>query len=261
MVASGPMTSCSSRASCPQDASRRLRGQVTVGSSARRTTRGASSGDPLPQRRRRMQQEQVHVTVLGERAQHAELARGQPREPEQRQPLGQLHGAGLGPQPGAGRLDPGRRVRHRDPLAQALPELGLPVVIRPLEVRPVQRVAIEQRGEMADGREAACGIDLQVVGQRLQPRLAQGALHDVQQRPHHAARAATGPSPGRSPRPPPPRPPSACAGTGTRRWRRSRGRPTAAASASAPSPASGPRRARARTGPRAVARAGRGARR
>ena len=87
----------------------------------------------------------------------------------------------------------------RQPLAQPPPQLRLPrglrrdvdLAARPAahHRRPVQRVAVEQLGEVADGREAARApvrvvLLAQVAGEAAQPRLLQALADDLEQRPH-----------------------------------------------------------------------------
>ena len=149
---------------------------------------------PLPQRGRGVQQEQVDVAVRGERAQDVEVAGRQAREPEQREPRREVDEAAVGVQRPAGRAAPLRRPGHREPLAQPPPQLGLPVLAlagRPAleHLRPVQRVAVEQLGHVADAREApraAVLVIAEVVGEQLQPRLVQRRVDDLQQRPDRA---------------------------------------------------------------------------
>ena len=179
-------TSCSSRESWPQDASSGLRGSVAVGSSARRAT-GGWPREPLPERRRGVQQEEVDVAVLGQRLEHGQTAGGQPRQPEQGEARRQVGELRLRAQARARVLDPLGRPGLGDRRVQAPPQLGLPAVAaaaRPLvqQRRPVQRVAVVQRRQVADGREAPVGLG-QVLGEQRQPRLAEAAVDDLQQRP------------------------------------------------------------------------------
>jgi hypothetical protein len=77
----------------------------------------------------------VDVTALGKRAQHVEIAGGQARQPEQRQPLRQRDELRLPPEPLAAARDPLGGAGPVDPLAQAQPELGLPA-FGPIAIRP-----------------------------------------------------------------------------------------------------------------------------
>ena len=94
------------------------------------------AGELVPQRRRRVQEEQVHVAMRGERREDVAVRGRQPGEAEQREALGQVDDLGLGPQPGARRLEALGGPRRADPLAQAPPELRLPV---PVRARPPTR--------------------------------------------------------------------------------------------------------------------------
>ena len=159
-----PSTSCISRASWPQEASSRLSASAAVVSSARRTT-GGRLADLLPQRGRGVEEEDVHLAPGGERAQDVEVAGRQPRQAEQRDALGEGGERGVGSQPLARGLEPLGGARLGEPRAQPPPQLRLPrglgghvdLAARPPahHRRPVQRVAVEQLGEVADGREAA----------------------------------------------------------------------------------------------------------
>jgi hypothetical protein len=153
-----------------------------------------------------------HVALRGERLEHLEPARRQPREAEHRQPLGQVDELGLLAQARAGGLDPLRRVGLAGAGAQAAPQLRLPAgVLRQLRAggvdvlagrpradhrRALERVAVEQLGDVAHAREPARlprrvgGVErrAQVGGEALQPRLVQGGVDDLQQRPHEPLR-------------------------------------------------------------------------
>ena len=155
-------------------------------------------------------------------------------------------------------------ARLGQPLAQPPPQLRLPrglrrevdLAARPAahHRRPVQRVAVEQLGEVADGREAARApvrvvLVAQMDGEAAQPRLRPGTRRRPRAAATRPAPAATGPARGRSRTRPRRRRRRAGEGTGTRRSRRCRrsgrasrrGSPTSAASASAPSRGSGRR--------------------
>ena len=163
--------------------------QAVAGQPRRRVLRAAADArrqrlDPLPQRGRRMQEEEVHVAVLGQRAQDLELAGGQAREAEQREPLRQLGEPRLGPQARAGARHPGHRIGRFDARDEPLPQLALPVIAGQ-ELGAVQRVAVEEPREMAHGREPARRLVRQV---RLQPGLVARLADQVQQRPHQPLR-------------------------------------------------------------------------
>ena len=188
-VTSGPSTSCSSRESWPQEASRRFAGSVAVGSWARRVTSGArraisshSAGDGC--RRKRWTS---RPAASARRT--CRWPGGQAGQTEEREPLGQVREPGFLAQPRARGLEPGRGVRHVDPLGEPAPQLGLPLIVLPRlpaadHLRAVQGVAVVEVGEVADGGEAARAIGLQVLGQRRQPRLLERAVDDIEQRPH-----------------------------------------------------------------------------
>ena len=148
------------------------------------------AADLLPQRGRRVQEEEVDVAPGRERAQHVEVARRQAREPEQRDALGEVEQRGVCAQPlaraapaarpgsarraaraGAATAPPAMRPRRRASTVAALPAAH--------HRRAVQRVAVEQLGEVADGREPArapVGVVLvaQVPREAAQPRLVAG---------------------------------------------------------------------------------------
>ena len=72
---------------------------------------------------------------------------------------GSVEQPGLRPQPRARAIEARDGIRRADPRAQPPPELGLPAVVRaagpgPHERGPVERVAVEQPGEVAHGGEA-----------------------------------------------------------------------------------------------------------
>ena len=70
----------------------------------------------------------MHVAVLGERVQHAQLAGREPREAEQREARRQVGEPGSRAQPRARAPQPRRRVGHVDPRVQPPPQLRLPVL-------------------------------------------------------------------------------------------------------------------------------------
>ena len=149
----------------------------------------AVAADPLPQRGRRVEQEQVDVAVGGQRAQHGEPARGQPREAEQREPGGEVDDRGVLAQARAGGGHACGRPGLGDGLVEAPPQLGLPAVVlagrpRREHLRAVERIGVEQVGDVADGREPARTAG--VRGERAEPRLAEVLVHDAEQRPDGA---------------------------------------------------------------------------
>ena len=159
------------------------------------------SGHGVPQRRRRVQQEEVHVAPRGERREHVAVAGGQSRQAEDRQALRQVDDRGLGAQARARLIEPLGRPRPTDALAQPQPQLRLPVLLVGRRrgpsadlVGPVQRVAVEQVGEVTDGGEAPRApqrvggrrVAAEVLAQHGQPRLPESGIDDVEQRPDHA---------------------------------------------------------------------------
>ena len=190
-----------------QAVGRQRRGHVAGAAHDRRQPR-ARGGDLLPQHRRRMQEEEVHVAPRRQRAQHREPPGGQAREAEQRQPRRQRHQVRLRAQARARGLQPLGRTVDPDPRTQPPPQLGLPQRLvgqrpaRAVEIlaprprahhlRPVQRVAIEQLGDVAHRAQppraprlvALLVAGAEVRGQARQPRLAEAVLDDVEQRPH-----------------------------------------------------------------------------
>ena len=256
-----PSTSCSSRASLPPRGEQPVvgeRGGRVVGAArrprgARRATVSHSAGDGCSRKR-------CTSRCGGERAQARRGGRpGSRVRPNSERRVGQVderrrrraaartrrssRSAGLG---------------LAEPRAQPPPQLGLPALASVARaahaahhLRPVQRVAVEQLGEVADGGEArarrSASPRAEVGGERRQPRLVQALVDDLEQRPDRALRqprvgARVDARGGRDRVADQP-----ARRTGTRRSRRRRrpgpawrrGRPTAAASASAPSRASG----------------------
>jgi hypothetical protein len=84
------------------------------------------AGDALPQGGRRVEQEQMHVTRVGERPQDVEVPGWEPGEPEQREPPRQGDDVRLGAEPLERAGEPLGRAGAADPLAQAPPQLRLP---------------------------------------------------------------------------------------------------------------------------------------
>ena len=166
-------------------------------------------GKPRPQRRRRMEHEQMHITRLREGVEHPEVAAGQAGQAEQREPVRQLDDSRFRGQSRARGGEPLGRARPSDRRAQPPPQLGLPHAVtrkrsagavgvladRPCldHLRPAQPVAVVELGEVAHGREPA---DLLLAGlraaevclQRGQPRLVEIAVDDPQQRPDEPLR-------------------------------------------------------------------------
>ena len=112
-AASGPSTSCSSRASCPQEASRRLSRQPrrrVLGAAVTRRRRAAirshSAGDGCSRNRCTSRCSASARSTL-------QVAGGQPREPEQREARRQVDQVRLRAQPRAGALAAARPGRAR----------------------------------------------------------------------------------------------------------------------------------------------------
>ena len=186
-----------------QQAARRQVGRRIV--RAAHDRRHAGALDPVPQPGRGVQEEEVHVTPGGDRLQDLEVPGGQPRQAEDAQPRREVQQRRRLAQPGARAVDALGDVGHADPRAQASPELGLPTMRglqrAVLARRPaadhlgaVQRVAIEQLGEVTQRRQAPrpahrVGVRAraaEVVGERREPRRGERLLDDLQQRPHRA---------------------------------------------------------------------------
>ena len=170
-----------------------------------------SPGDLLPQRGRRVQQEEVDVASGGERFEDVDVAAreaGQPEHAEARRQVGQIR---LFAQAGTCAREALGRIGLADAGAQTAVELGLPrgvgrdagVVARDPgadHLRAVERVAVEQAGEVTDGRKAAAGMAAEVRGQALEPELAERLVDDLEQRPDRRAPAARDPPRGPRPR-------------------------------------------------------------
>ena len=278
-----PSTSCISRASRPHDASSGLRAAPAVGSSARASEprRRADRGrETVPQRRRRVEQEEVHVAPGGHRLEDVEVAGRQAGSGRRaRGAGGRSSSVGLVPQT-LRRLRPAARPGSAARCARAAGarartcQAASSVGDRPggpalQHVGPVHGVAVEEVGHVADAREALRASHrlrvADVLGQRRQPRLVEVLVHHLHAtaRPHaRATRVGVGVGTrGQRQR----AGDQACRGRGSRCWRTPRrarpgahrGAPTAAGSASARSPGSGPRRPRAPSGRRAARPPGR----
>jgi hypothetical protein len=127
------------------------------------------------------------------------MAGRQSRQTEQRKALRQVDQPRLVTEPRTGALQPLGGIGRGDALAQAPPQLGLPGGIardarvvargpRADQLRPVQRVAVEQVGDVANGGEPprAPGRIVrpaEVLGQATQPRLGEALVHDLEQWP------------------------------------------------------------------------------
>ena len=228
----------------------------------------------------------MQVALVRDRGQHVEVGARDPRQPEQRQPRGEVEQPrvacgcartpGRAARPGSGRRSgPAGAARARACQASGPSGLGRPG--GPCSAPcPDGARRSDRTGRRCGGppRTGASGPP----GRRVRPRGAVRAStakvrRGTRRRPRAAARPSvpppTGRFPGRSRLPPPSLPGSGGRETGTRRsrtrrpgglwWLRAASRD--AGSASAPSRASGPRPRRARTGPRAARAASRPGRR
>ena len=213
---------------------------------------------------------------LGERAQHLQVAGRQPRQPEQRQPGGQVDERGSAAQPRARRLEALGRAGAADPLAQPPPQLGLPAASAaagrrrrdaplrpgPQHLRALERIAVEQAGQVADGGEAPraprppprWSARLRSHGSPSDASTTSSSGHTARSGSHGSCRRD-------SPTRPPPRPSTSRCGEGKSTFAQIPGRVAtrSAGSASAPSRGWARPRPRARTGP-AAARRGAGER-
>ena len=179
--------------------------------------RGPPAGSflhPAPQHRRRVEQEEVDVAGGGQGPQHRQRTGRQAGEPEQGQAGREIDDGGVGPEGGAGLVEPLRRAGQPDPVPQPPPQLRLPdplgtqrpagavdVVLRrpgPEHAGTVDAVAVVQIGQVAGAAEPA-GPAAQVggrrwpgssprrpevAGQRVEPRLAERGVDDLEERPH-----------------------------------------------------------------------------
>ena len=91
-----------------------------VGASDRRG--GSARGQPAPERERRLRQPQVDLAVLGERVEHPQVAVGERRGTEDRQPRRQVDGRRVVAQPLHRLVEPLRRRRHVDGVADRAPQ-------------------------------------------------------------------------------------------------------------------------------------------
>ena len=150
-----------------------------------------------------MQHEHVHVAPAASARSTFRWPGRQPRQPEQRQPRRQVDDLRLLAQPRARALDPLGRIGHADPRAQPPPQLGLPrparrhvpvLAPRPRahHLGPVQRVAIEQLGEVPNRAEpprpprrvGVLAAATEMRGQAREPRLVEVVVDHLEQSPH-----------------------------------------------------------------------------
>ncbi len=152
----------------------------------------------------------MNIAPAGERPQHLKMAGGQAREPEQRDPIGEVDERRVLEQPRAGAAAALGGAGQRDPGSQPPPQFGLPgvgggqrdtilVEVEPLgpgseHRRTVQRVAIEQPCQVAHGAEPPRIANrvrsrpgaTEVGGERDQPWLVDALLDHLEQRPDRA---------------------------------------------------------------------------
>ena len=77
-----------------------------------------------------MHQPEVHVAMISEGGEYAQVIRIQPRRSEYRHALREVAALRLALQPGQSGLEALHRARHSKLVAQPAPELGLPGSIR-----------------------------------------------------------------------------------------------------------------------------------
>jgi hypothetical protein len=160
--------------------------------------------DPIPQRGRRVQHEQVHVAVAArERIEQLQITARQSRQPEQGDSPRQLDQVRAGADSLARLVQPLGRTRLADPCPHAAPQLRLPnAVVRQLPPRPVgvlascpraqhprsaHSVAVVEIRDVANAREppSRCvGGVAEVRRQPSEPGLADRFVDDAQERPH-----------------------------------------------------------------------------
>ena len=184
----------------------RLRGVLGAAPLVRRP------GDLLPQRGRRVEEEQVDIPMGRERGEDLEPGGGQARQAEHREPCRKVDKAGFALEPLARGVDPLGGIGLAHPLAESAPQVRLPGRVgreplagrphvaalrpRPHHRRPLDGVAVVELGDVADAREPPRlpgGVRRvhrrpEVHRQVLQPRLVQRPVDDFQQRPHEPLR-------------------------------------------------------------------------
>ena len=163
--------------------------------------------DLVPECGRGVQEEQVHVSVDGQGAQHVQTSGREAGEPEQRQTARKVDDRGLLTQPCGGGLEALGRVGQRNPVAQPAPQLGLPArggrqgaagrvgvvagAPRVDHLGSMEGVAVEELGDVADAAEPPGLPDRVVLRPQVQrecaePRLGETLLDHLDERPHHA---------------------------------------------------------------------------
>jgi hypothetical protein len=160
-----------------------------------------------------MEQEEMHVAVGGQGPQDRQGTRRQPGETEQGQAGREIDGGGVGPQGGAGLVESLGRAGHTDPVPQPPPQLRLPDPLGPQRppgtvgvvlggpgtehAGPVHAVPVVEVGQVPGAAEPAGPateiIDViaclttgrpEIAGERIEPRLTEGGVDDLEQRPH-----------------------------------------------------------------------------
>ena len=208
-VSAPPRTSCISRASRPHEASSGLRAADTVWSSRRgrclvpgstcASRRFQSSGDGWRRKR-------LTSRPAGHGVEDVQVTRGQPRQPKQREPWGEIEQVVRVPELAARAFQVLRRARTADAFAQEPPQFELPRRLvgsrypgrpAPEHVRAVHRIAVEEVRHVPDDGEPLRpfgrprhGLVLgdaripDVVGQWRQPGVVEVRLDDLHERPH-----------------------------------------------------------------------------
>ena len=152
---------------------------------------------PFPQRRRRVQQEEVHVPTSTHGLQDVEVAGRKPGQPEQRQPGRQVQELGLLLQPSTGIDEALGGALLSQALPEEAPQLELPLRLvelgrpgRPAleHVGTVDGVAVEEVCDVPDAREAprafhGCRVP-HVLSQWREPRFVEVLLDHLDERPH-----------------------------------------------------------------------------
>ena len=218
------------------------------GPSARRDDRRRALRDLLPQRGRGVQQEEVDVAAArraraarrggpaGSRVRpNSESRAGQVDERRARRAAARTRARAA--RPGSGSPIRARSRRHSSACQRRVGgHRRRPSPRRPgaHHLRPVQRVAVEQLGEVADASRSGARAGRVVAAPRCaasaaQPRLAAAHSSTTSSSGHTARSGSHGSRPGRSPTPSRPRRRPAGAATGSRRSRRRRRRGPACA--------------------------------
>jgi hypothetical protein len=149
-----------------------------------------------------VEEEEVDLAARRERAQDREVAGRDPRQAEERDALREVDERGVGLQSSACLLDSFGGARLANVLPQAAPELGLPrglarefdLAARPAahHLRAVERVAVEQLGEVAErGEPAGAAVGVVGIAEVEASRASHGSRatrRRLEQRPYRALR-------------------------------------------------------------------------